>query len=316
MREDTLLRILSKFWNSDEKLLVANGDDAVAIDTGGDDAILLTVDTSLENVHFTTNILSFEEIGYRAVASALSDIAAMGGIPVTVLIDIEIPEFNVQNIESIYRGINMLKTRFEFSIGGGNIVHGNRWRLTTTIMGRVSKDYILTRTSFKEGENVYITGDLGRVGFFLKEVSQAQKNTTLFKKLREKFAHPEPRILEMQDLKANYKIGGAIDISDGLGIDLTRVAFASRVDIIIDLDKIPYVEELNLLMRNKFDFYISLVSSGEEYEICFSSPEEINHPGVSKIGSVKYGKGNVFGTIGNELLNITGLGYDHLSLGQ
>ncbi|MDI6851827.1 MAG: thiamine-phosphate kinase [bacterium] len=311
MNEDELLKILSKYWGREDNLIIPNGDDTLAISAYGDLAYLVTVDTSLENVHFTKEILTFEEIGYRAVAGALSDIAAMGGEPVTILIDLEIPEPQLESIKSIYDGIKILQDEFFFSIGGGNIVHGTRWRLTTTVLGIVRRDYILRRNNFRPGDKVYITGDIGRVYYFFRELKNFHKDQVIFKKLREKVAHPVPRIKEIQELKSKYDLGGAIDISDGLGIDLKRVAEASKVNIVIDLENIPYVEELNYF-KNQEDFYFALVSSGEEYEVCFSSKDEIEFPGVAKIGEVLEGPGKVFGKLENQLFEISGLGYDHI----
>jgi thiamine-monophosphate kinase len=311
MNEDKLLKILSKYWGNESNLIVPNGDDTLAILGYDDRAYLVTVDTSLENVHFTEEILTFEEIGYRAVAGALSDIAAMGGEPVTILIDLEIPAPQTEKIESIYRGISALQTKFHFSIGGGNIVHGNRWRITTTVIGIVERNYILRRNGFRPGDKVYITGDIGRVYYFFEELKNPDRNPETFSKLREKVAYPTPRIKEIRKIKSEYLLGGAIDISDGLGIDLKRVAEASGVDIIIELDKIPYVEELNYYKNHK-DFYLNLVSSGEEYEVCFSCKNEIESPGVTKIGEVKEGSGKVYGKLNGQFFEISGLGYDHI----
>uniref|UniRef100_A0A7C2PAR4 Thiamine-monophosphate kinase n=1 Tax=candidate division WOR-3 bacterium TaxID=2052148 RepID=A0A7C2PAR4_UNCW3 len=311
MNEDELLKILSKYWGREDNLIIPNGDDTLAIPAYDDLAYLVTVDTSLENVHFTKEILTFEEIGYRAVAGALSDIAAMGGEPVTILIDLEIPELQVESIKSIYNGIRILQDEFCFSIGGGNIVHGNRWRLTTTVVGVVKRDYILRRNNFRPGEKIYITGDIGRVYYFFRELKKPNKDEVIFKKLREKVAHPVPRIKEIRELKFKYNLGGAIDISDGLGVDLKRVAEASKVNIVIDMENIPYVKELNYF-RNEENFYFTLISSGEEYEVCFSSRDEIEFPGITKIGEVLQGSGKVLGKLGNQLFEISALGYDHI----
>ncbi len=311
MNEDELLKKLSKYWGNQRELIVPNGDDTLALKANDSEAILITVDTSLENVHFTTTLLSFDEIGYRAVAGALSDIAAMGGIPTTILIDLEIPEPDLEKIEAIYNGIRNLQQTFGFSIGGGNIVHGDRWRITTTVVGKVEIDYILTRNKFEPGDNIYITGDIGRVQFYLEKYNEKSIGPHLLKILREKFSNPIPRIKEMRELKQIYKINGAIDISDGIGIDLTRVAKASNVDIVIDLEKIPYKKELDAF-RNDENFHLKLVSSGEEYEVCFSSPQEITFHNVTKIGYVKEGIGSVLGILGGKTLNIESLGYDHL----
>ncbi len=311
MNEDELLKKLSKFWGNQKELIVPNGDDTLALKANDSEAILITVDTSLENVHFTTTLLSFDEIGYRAVAGALSDIAAMGGIPITILIDLEVPEPDLRKVENIYNGIRNLQQSFDFSIGGGNIVHGDRWRITTTVVGKVEIEYILTRNKFEPGDNIYITGDIGRVQFFLEKYNEKSIEPHLLKILRKKFSNPIPRIKEMRELKQIYKINGAIDISDGIGIDLTRVAKASSVDIFIDLERIPYKKELEAF-KSDYDFYLKLVSSGEEYEVCFSSPQEIIFQNVTKLGYVKEGKGRVFGILGEKTLNISSLGYDHL----
>ncbi|MGB9823590.1 MAG: thiamine-phosphate kinase [Candidatus Hydrothermia bacterium] len=312
--EDELLNILSRFWinSHHSNIIVPNGDDALALYLEGDNAFLLTVDTSLENVHFTQELLSFKEIGYRAVAGALSDIAAMGGYPLTILIDLEVPLPVSDKIEEIYSGIEELSRIFKFSIGGGNIVKGDRWRITTTVAGTVEKDYILTRTSFKPGEYLYLTGDVGRVYFFFDLLNEREKYPELFNLLRDKFARPIPRIEEISHLKKSYKINGAIDISDGLGIDLTRVAKSSNVKIVLNLEDLPVKDELKTLCSDKEEFYKKICSSGEEYEVCFSSKEEIEDPRVTKIGYVEKGNPEVIGIIGNKEITLTNLGYDHL----
>jgi thiamine-monophosphate kinase len=312
--EDELLNILSRFWKNSHhsNTIVPNGDDALALYLEGGKAILLTVDTSLENVHFTQELLSFNEIGYRAVAGALSDIAAMGGSPLTILIDLEIPFPVSSKIEEIYSGIEELSKNYKFSIGGGNIVKGDRWRITTTVAGTVEKDYILTRSSFKPGDYLYLTGDVGRVYFFFEILNKRQKYSQLFNFLRDKFARPIPRIEEISRLKKNYKINGAIDISDGLGIDLTRVAKASNVKIVLNLEDLPVKNELKTLCNNTEEFYKKICSSGEEYEVCFSSKEEIVDLSVTKIGYVEKGDPDVIGVIGNKEITLTNLGYDHL----
>ncbi|MEO0230285.1 MAG: thiamine-phosphate kinase [candidate division WOR-3 bacterium] len=312
--EDKLIENLSKFWESkiNKNVIVPNGDDTLALLTESDKLYLLTVDTSLENVHFTKRLLSFREIGYRAVAGALSDIAAMGGYPITILVDIEIPVKKYRNVEEIYYGIDELAKKYDFSIGGGNIVKGDRWRITTTVLGAVEKEKVLTRKLFKPGDYIYITGDIGRVWFFFNLQHKKKKDIEIYNILREKFAHPVPRIQEMRYLVSTYKLGGAIDISDGLGIDLWRVAKASGVKIIIDLTRLPYIKELEIFKSNLVDFLKALCASGEEYEVCFSSPELINDPGVTRIGYVETGTPDVIGKIENRLIKVKNLGYDHL----
>jgi len=314
MREDDILQKLQQFWGESREIIVPNGDDTLVLEHDSDKLLLLTVDTGLENVHFTTKILSFREIGYRICAGALSDIAAMGGTPITILVDLEVPPYlNENNIISIYEGIKKLQENFHFSIGGGNIVKGARLRLTITILGEVDKNYFLTRSGVKNGDYIYVTGDLGRTLMFLHSIyGLLEIDRKVLKILREKFAFPEPRINLMKELKQKYRINAAIDISDGLGLDLSRMAKMSRMDIFIEGESIPLHPELKKLNFEKKLLLLKAIQSGEEYEIAFSSPDDISHPFVTKIGRAAYGTGRVIMRLEGKDKEISQMGYDHL----
>lgn len=315
MREDQLLQKLQRFWGISPEIVVPNGDDTLVLKHDSEKFLLLTVDTGLENVHFTTRILSYKEIGYRVCAGALSDIAAMGGTPLTILIDLEIPPYLEEyEIISIYEGIEELQKNYNFSIGGGNIVKGSRLRLTITILGEVEKEYFLTRSSVKDNDYIYVTGDLGRAAMFLDSIyGLLNTEKEILKIFREKFAHPEPRIKLMKELKEKYRIHAAIDISDGLGLDLGRMAKASGVDILIMGDSIPLHPVMEKINIDKKQLLFKVVQSGEEYEVAFSSPDEISHPLVSKIGHAIKGTGRVILKLEGEDKEISRMGYDHLA---
>ena len=314
MREDDLLQKLQQFWGITPEIIVPNGDDTLVLKHDSDKLLLLTVDTGLENVHFTTKILSFREIGYRICAGALSDIAAMGGIPLTILVDLEVPPYlNENNIISIYQGIKELQENYHFSIGGGNIVKGSRLRLTITILGEVEKDYYLTRSGVKNGDYIYVTGDLGRTLMFLDSIyGLLEIDKKVLKILREKFAYPEPRINLMKELKQKYRINAAIDISDGLGLDLSRMAKMSGMDIFIEGESIPLHPEVKKLDFEKKLLLLKAIQSGEEYEVAFSSPDDISHPLVTKIGHAADGTGRIIMRLEGEDKEISQMGYDHL----
>jgi thiamine-monophosphate kinase len=237
------------------------GDDAAIIDLPRGDALVASVDSAVEDVHFRRGWLTAWEIGYRAAAAALSDLAAMGASPIGMLLAFAIPDSWRHDLLEIAEGAGEVATRWHAPILGGNTTRGRELSITTTVLGSVYGP--LARDAVKPGDRLYVTGRLGASGAALRALLA---NADVDSRHREKFARPQPRVFEARWLAARGATA-AIDVSDGLVADLGHLAAASGVRIELDLDHIPVVEGVTPK---------DAAASGEEYELVVSAPEPLD----------------------------------------
>jgi len=238
------------------------GDDAAVITTLGDRAFVISTDTSVENVHFRREWLSPEEIGYRAAAAALSDLAAMGAKPLGLLAAIGLPVEWRASLDAIGDGIGDAAALSEAPIIGGDMSRASELSITVTVIG-TARD-VLFRTAARPGDRVYVTGSLGGSQAALRDLMAGREPDPA---QRARFAHPIPRIPEAVWL-SEHGATAAVDISDGLATDIAHMAAASRVRITIDLETVPVMEGITPA---------DAVASGEEYEVVVTSPFDIDH---------------------------------------
>lgn len=237
------------------------GDDAATVELPRGDALVASVDAAVEDVHFRRGWLTAREIGHRAAAAALSDLAAMGAAPLGMLLAIAIPDAWRPDLLEIADGVGDVARRWKAPILGGNTTRGRELSITTTVLGSVYGP--LQRSGVKPGDRLYVTGRLGASAASLRALLA---NAEPDPRHREKFARPEPRIDEARWLAA-MGATAAIDVSDGLVADLGHLAAASGVRIELDLDHIPVAHGVSP---------IDAASSGEEYELIVSAREPLD----------------------------------------
>jgi len=279
---DVIRRMLER-WGPRARRI---GDDAAVISSLGERAVVVSTDTSIENVHFKREWLRPDEIGYRAAASALSDLAAMGAKPLGMLVAMGIPDGWRQHLDALSDGIGDASGAADAPILGGDMSRANELSLTFTVLG-TARD-VLARSNARPGEHVYVTGRLGGSGAALAALQAGKEPLPSY---RERFAHPVARIAEAVWLSDNAA-SAAIDISDGLAADALHVASASRVKIVIDVAKVPTFEGVSPM---------DAVRSGEEYELLATSAQELDTSGferrfkipLTRIGTVERGEPEV-----------------------
>ncbi|MDE3128338.1 MAG: thiamine-phosphate kinase, partial [Gemmatimonadota bacterium] len=228
------------------------GDDAAMLDVPAGEQLAVSVDTSVENVHFRRAWLTPAEIGARAVTAALSDLAAMGAAPLGVLVALALPETWRDRLVGLAEGIGLAVSAAETRIVGGNLSAASELSITTTVLGHTGAP--LRRDRARAGDAVYVTGRLGGPGAALQALLAGR---TPEPGHRERFAHPAARIAEARWL-AGAGVVAAIDVSDGLLADAGHLAAASGVGLELDLAAIPLVE--GAAARDA-------LASGEEYEL-------------------------------------------------
>ncbi len=257
-----------KAW---QQLILGIGDDAAA--WRGDTSIqLATVDSLIEDVHFSLEISSWEELGWRALAANLSDIAAMGGLPRYALVSLALPgDTETEDVAALYRGMLSLAQPFAVAIVGGDISSAPHLVINITVLGNTgSRDkQILTRSAATVGDKVAVTGYLGAAAAGLEVLTEHLKlDSEAEAVVKRAFLRPCPRVAEGQVL-VEHGVKTAIDISDGLISDLKHICQASRVSARIEVDCLPVQPAVRANFGEKA-LELAL-SGGEDYELLFTA---------------------------------------------
>ena len=253
-------------------LILGIGDDTAAWRT--DESIQLgTTDILIQNVHFTLDIATWRELGWKALAVNISDIAAMGGTPSFAMVSLGLPpDTEVDNVVELYHGIKEIASKFDVDIVGGNISRAPVIVIDVSLIGKAS-DTLLTRSAAVPGDQIAVTGYLGLSAAGLQMLKSARKldsKTTAF--FREAHLQPHPRVTEGQIL-VQHGVRAAIDLSDGLLSDLTHICKASRVGAKLWIDKLPIHALLKAAFK-KESLRLAL-SGGEDYELLFTARSEV-----------------------------------------
>ncbi|HYJ80352.1 MAG TPA: thiamine-phosphate kinase [Longimicrobiaceae bacterium] len=244
---------------------VGPGDDCAVV---AGDGIALSSDLSVEGVHFRRDWLSFREIGSRAAAAALSDLAAVAARPIGVLASLALPQRDagthaVQLMEGVRRSVEH---------AGGTLLGGDLARspgpLTIDIVAVGECARPVLRSGAASGDEVWVTGELGAAAAY---VEQRLEGTAADPAARARYARPEPRVHEARWLAERGLPSAALDLSDGLAGDAAHLSAASGVAILLVPDLIPIHPAAR---RHAADGEAALrlaLAGGEDYELCFTA---------------------------------------------
>lgn len=237
------------------------GDDAAVMDLPPGEKLVVSTDTSVENVHFRRDWMTFEEIGFRATAAALSDLAAMAATPAGAVVAYGVPASDSDALDALARGAGAAAAASGTMIIGGDISSSATVTVTTTVIGFAARP--LLRSRARDGDLIYVTGILGGPLLALRAFQQGRVPSAA---ARDRFVRPVPRIKEAQWLAAKGATS-CIDISDGLAGELWHIASASGVELHTGLHNLRIFEGLSIQ---------DAMQSGEEYELCVTMPEEVD----------------------------------------
>jgi len=252
------------------EIIVGIGDDAAAWQTDGR-IQLATTDTLVQDVHFNLDVVNWEELGWKALAVNLSDIAAMGGIPRYALLSLALPgKLEVEDMSKFIDGMLDMAGEFGVALVGGNVATAPNVVITVTIIGFSKGKGLLKRSTASSGEQVAVTGWLGSSAAGLQMLKgKAISNPEVSSFLRQAHLKPVPRVREGQIL-VQQGVKTAIDISDGLIADLDHICESSKVNARIRIEQVP----IHPLVTANFRNYRELaLSGGEDYELLFTADE-------------------------------------------
>jgi len=276
-------------------LVVGIGDDcAIYRPRGSADDLLFTADMLIEGTHFRRETHTAAQIGRKALVRSLSDIAAMGGAPRFCLVSVCFPGWATPKwTDQFFDAMLELARATDTVLAGGDLSNGDTFACDVTVCGAVPRGTALLRSGAGPGDAIYVSGALGGSALGLE---------TNKGKARKRHMNHEARLMLGRFLREKLRATSAIDLSDGLSLDLRRVCLASRVDA-------------EIVEPPRFDGATphQALHGGEEYELLFTVsegvrvPDRLNGLAITRIGTIARGNGTVrlHGTA------LAPLAYDH-----
>lgn len=244
--EDALVARLTSLIPADPMVLAGPGDDCAVVTDDNDSRLLLKTDVVVEGVHFLREADPVL-IGRKALARAISDIAAMAGTPLHALVTLVLPEeLGTDYVEKLFQGLLAVGQDFGVSVVGGETSRGPVLIISVALTGFCQEEPIL-RSGGQPGDRVWVTGSLGG-------------------SIKGHHFHFIPRIREAAWLASGFRPTAMMDLSDGLGADLPRLAKASGCGWRVELDALPCSEECTAQQA---------WSDGEDYELLFATSPEM-----------------------------------------
>lgn len=268
---DVIARYFNRQCSSRKDVRLGIGDDCALLIPSQKQYLAISTDTLVSGIHFFPDI-DPADLGYKALAVNLSDLAAMGADPAWVSLALTLPKVDELWLEAFSQSFFQLLDYYGIQLIGGDTTKGPL-SLTLTINGLVPIDKELTRGGAKAGHWIYVTGWLGdsAAGLAILENNLIVENQEMREYLVKRHLRPQPRILMGQGIR--QVATAAIDISDGLISDLGHILKASDCGAKIYLDRLVFSEAL-MANSSREQAIKWALTGGEDYELCFTVPED------------------------------------------
>jgi thiamine-monophosphate kinase len=323
------------------RLRVGIGDDAAVWKAARSHLSLITTDMLVDDVHFRAASTSARALGHKALAVNLSDIAAMGGSPTLAVVALGITDIVGEAwAREFYSGMAKLARRSACAIAGGDIVRAPVLTIAVTVVGEVRKSGLRLRSGAKPGDYACVTGPLGLAAAGLRlEAGDRQVAEASAKIMRCAYETPAPRLAEGQFLGSSRATHAMMDISDGLSLDLARMARASGADACLDLSALRSHPALDEFIRahgadararasdapsGQVSAADLMLHGGDDYELLVAiEPRALGHVArrfktrfkrdLVTVGRFEKGSGALWIVEGGKRREHVPRGYDHLA---
>jgi thiamine-monophosphate kinase len=314
LSEDAFLRELSRrFPPSSANVVLGIGDDAAVVEPPPGERILLTTDALIEGVHFSSKWMPPRFVGRKAVAVAASDIAAMGGQPLAVLLSMAVPrQSDVESLFQIVEAVQERASELGMSLVGGNVASSPGGMVVdVTVMGATLGKRALLRAGANAGDGIYLSGVIGAAAAGLELLERGAVADVRESSIRAQL-DPEPRIELGKELNRGELASACIDVSDGLALDLHRLCRASGLGARIHEAWLP------ILPGVATD---AAIRGGEDYELLFASAQRdeleqlrarLDLP-ITRIGEMIAGGGVELSGRDGDVRRLSPAGWDHFS---
>ena len=272
------------------------GDDAALVRAGRGREMVLTCDWFLEGTHFLRDKHPADSVGWKCLARAVSDVAAMGGEPRCFLLSLALPKkLTGRWLEEFLGGLRRAAFRFGCELAGGDTTERREVLINVTVVGEVRAGRGLRRSGARVGDIIYVSGRLGEAELGLRLLCEGKRLNLRDARLR-KHLYPEPRLELGRWLSGKRVASAMMDLSDGLSSDLTRLCAASGVGAVVDARKLP------MLRRDVADRVKLALHGGDDYELLFTVakkkaglvPRSIGGVALMAIGEITRGREVMF----------------------
>lgn len=266
--EKSLIRKIERAFGNKrgKKLVLALGDDAALwAETHGAE-LILTCDWFLEGTHFLRDKHPADAVGWKCLARAVSDIAAMGGVPQCFLMSLALPEsLTGKWLDGFLGGLGRASRALRCELAGGDTTRRDHVLVSVAVIGEAARGAALRRSGARAGDALFVSGILGEADLGLRELRRARGMARGRNVAVRKHLYPQPRLALGQWLAKNRLATAMMDLSDGLSTDLPRLCTASGVGARIDVDSLPVSPLTNLRDARKLALH-----GGDDYELLFS----------------------------------------------
>jgi thiamine-monophosphate kinase len=263
-----------------DRVELGSGDDAAVV--RADDRAVVSVDAVVEGVHFDLAHFSYGDVGHKALATALSDLAAMGVGPGEAFVVIGVGDASAEQLSELADAMEQLADRSGVTVAGGDVTRSPVLLVSVTVVGWASDDDpVIGRGGAQPGDRVGVTGVLGGAADLTSERAR----------------RPVPRF-DLGPALARVGVTSMIDVSDGIATDARHIAERSGVHVAIELERLP-------LAPGVTDPVVA-ATAGEDYELLFTAPPGVDVPGdVTWVGEISEGEGLTL-TRGGEPVELSG----------
>lgn len=286
--------------DASSSLRLGIGDDAALWRPSPGREVVLTCDWFLEGVHFRRDAHPADSVGWKCLARAVSDIAAMGGTPRCFLLSLALPESHIARwMDDLLSGLRRASREFRCPPAGGDTTRSNEILISITAVGEVESRNAALRSGARPGDLIGVSGRLGeaQLGLELLLLDKSAARTKC--QAMEKHLYPFPRVEIARRLAAQELVTSMMDVSDGLAMDLRRLCAASGVGATIDEESLPLASPTNHPNVSRQKRLDAALHGGDDYELLFtvsrnerkSLPRRVAGVPLTIIGEIQAGRG-------------------------